>query len=341
MPQTLTETKGRLSAFILLVVFNALMLSPFWRSFIWASIIAVTIWPIHSALKSRLRSSLISAVTITFFFLFASLSALIPVMVKIYIEASDFLQRISVEQFQDIIASIPSKLKILGTEIEIPVNQIRDVLVNLSSAVLPFVAQLLSSAASSLVQIAITAIIVFFFLKDGDSITQFINSFFVQHFNFSIVDVLGQTASIVRHVVIACFVTAFVQGVISGLGWYIFGVPYPLVLGFFVFILGFTPVGPALLYIPAGVTMCFINLFSGIGVLLWHFLLVSMVDNLLRPILLSRTMNVNEWLLMFTTFGAIYYFGFLGLFAAPLMLVFTTQLLEPLESCKSTPEHRV
>ncbi|MEM4380051.1 MAG: AI-2E family transporter [Thermoplasmatales archaeon] len=322
------------------------MLSTFWRSIVWASIITVTIWPIHSVLKSRLRSSLISAVTITFFFLFASLSALIPVMVKIYIEASDFLQRISVEQFQDIIASIPSKLKILGTEIEIPVNQIRDFLVNLSSAVLPFVAQLLSSAASSLAQIAITAIIVFFFLKDGDSITQFINSFFinsffVRYFNFSIADVLGQTASIVRHVVIACFVTAFVQGVISGLGWYIFGVPYPLVLGFFVFILGFTPVGPALLYIPAGVTMCFINLFSGIGVLLWHFLLVSMVDNLLRPILLSRTMNVNEWLLMFTTFGAIYYFGFLGLFAAPLMLVFTAQLLEPSESCNSTAEDRV
>ncbi|MCS6894292.1 MAG: AI-2E family transporter, partial [Deltaproteobacteria bacterium] len=138
---------------------------------------------------------------------------------------------------------------------------------------------------------------------------------------------LSITTSLTRSLVNSCLIVALVQATLSGIGLYLFDVKYSLILSFLMFVLAFTPIGPVLLYIPLSVILAFLDFKSAIGVFFWHAILVSGVDNLLRPFLIARSIPVSDGLLLFSTLGGIMLFGFLGLFVAPILIGLTYHLL--------------
>jgi predicted PurR-regulated permease PerM len=122
---------------------------------------------------------------------------------------------------------------------------------------------------------------------------------------------------------------SLVQGALGGLGFLIFGVSSPILWGLVMAIFAFLPViGTAFIWVPAGLILLVNGLLShsnsllwrGIGLLLYGALIVSTVDNLLRPRIVGRKAHMHPVLVLLGVLGGLQAFGFLGFVIGPLIL---------------------
>ena len=123
---------------------------------------------------------------------------------------------------------------------------------------------------------------------------------------------------------------AFVQGMLTAIGFTIFGVPNAALWGSVAAIAALIPgIGTALVLIPA-IIYLFLSgetLFA-VGLLLWGMTAVGLVDNFLGPKLVERGMRLHPFLILLSILGGIGFFGPLGFLLGPLVLSLLFALLE-------------
>jgi predicted PurR-regulated permease PerM len=132
----------------------------------------------------------------------------------------------------------------------------------------------------------------------------------------------------VRSVALGVVVTAFIQTALAGLGLWVCGVPYPGLLTAIILVLCIAQVGPFLVLIPAMFWM-FGNASIGwaVAFLIWS-IPVGVMDNFLRPILISRGVDLPLLLIIAGVIGGLISFGVIGLFAGPVLLAVTYTSLQ-------------
>ncbi len=125
-------------------------------------------------------------------------------------------------------------------------------------------------------------------------------------------------------------VVALVQGLLAGVGYAIAGVPSPVLWGLLTCVAALVPLGgAALVWVPAMAWLFIVGENgSATFLLLWSALLVSTLDNILRPWLLSRQggVEIHPLLLLFAVLGGIGLFGVSGIVFGPLLIAFLTTL---------------
>jgi predicted PurR-regulated permease PerM len=132
----------------------------------------------------------------------------------------------------------------------------------------------------------------------------------------------GTVENLVSAVVIGVLVTASIQGLLAGVGYWFVGLPSPAFLGILSAICALIPVvGSAIIWIPA---MAFLLLSGdwvhGLILLGWSILVVGMVDNFLRPLLISGRSGLSFTLMALGGLGGLAAFGFFGLIAGPVII---------------------
>lgn len=169
----------------------------------------------------------------------------------------------------------------------------------------------------------------FYLLRDGDEIREgFINiSPLPNEYSRKILDKLELA---VNSVVKGTLVVALVQGFLAGLGMAIFGVPQSVFWGSVSVIASMIPMlGSAIILLPASLFLIATNHFvAGIGLLLWSLLVVGTIDNVLRPFVVDKGINVHPFLILLSVVGGIDMFGLMGFLIGPLVLSFLFALLE-------------
>lgn len=122
--------------------------------------------------------------------------------------------------------------------------------------------------------------------------------------------------------------TAVAQGTLSAIGFAIAGVPAPVFLGFATFVLSFMPLGAPLIWVPAAIWL-FTSGFTGMGIfmVLWGLVLISSIDNVIRPYFISLGSNLPLLVTLLGVFGGIIAFGFIGLFIGPTLLAVAYTLI--------------
>lgn len=134
---------------------------------------------------------------------------------------------------------------------------------------------------------------------------------------------LRKTGAMVRGTVTGQFVIALCQGVGGAASIYIAGFHH----GFFIFAILLTalsiiPLGGGIVTIPFGIGMIFYgNVFGGAFVVLWHLLVVTNIDNFLRPILVPRDARLNPALMLLSVFAGIAMFGPWGIIIGPVLMI--------------------
>ncbi|MDT5176021.1 MAG: hypothetical protein QOJ95_219, partial [Mycobacterium sp.] len=133
---------------------------------------------------------------------------------------------------------------------------------------------------------------------------------------------------------------ALAQGLAGAVSIYIAGFHE----GFFIFAILLTalsviPLGGGIVTIPFGIgMMLFGNVFGGLFVIGWHLLVVTNIDNVLRPILIPRAARLDSALMLLAVFAGITMFGFLGIIIGPvLMVVIVTTISVYLAVFKGVP----
>jgi len=182
--------------------------------------------------------------------------------------------------------------------------------------------------ATGMLELALSLVLVFFFYRDGPRMAAFARSLLQRLIGVRAEHYSELVAGTVQRVVNGVIGTAAAQGLLALIGFYIAGVPGALILGIITFILSLIPMGPPLVWIPATAWLVSQEQY-GMAVFLgiWGMFVISGVDNVLKPYLISRGGNLPLVVVLLGVFGGILAFGFMGLFLGPTLLAVAYSLL--------------
>lgn len=211
----------------------------------------------------------------------------------------------------------------------------------------PRIQQELSSLASSLIGavpqffIAITVIlfVVYYILTDGRILTEYIRR--AAPLPPAQVDYLLHEAKRGLHAVfVGQILTSAIQGALGGIGFLIAGVPGAVLWAVVMAILSLLPVvGAFLVWVPAVIYLILVEkTWEAVFLAAWGVIVVSQVDNFLRPKLIGDRAQIHPVFVLIGVLGGVAAFGFIGLFLGPLLVGVTLSVLRVWESDYLQPE---
>ena len=179
----------------------------------------------------------------------------------------------------------------------------------------------LRHAGKLIIEFCFVLITVFFCFRDGKTWLiqlQMAIGYFFDDEQGIYLKTLGHTT---RAVCYGLVLAALGQGIIAGIGYALAGVSAPLLLGAFTALMALIPMGATLVWIPTGLLLLANeNIWAGLGLLAWGFLVVSTVDNVIRPLIICGASRVPFLVVLFGVFGGLTAFGAIGLFLGPMIL---------------------
>ena len=334
--------------FALLAVFlygAFLILSPFLKAITWAAIFAVLVYPVYSWLLKILRGkATVAAFVIT---LVIALIVILPGLRLV-----GFLS----EEIVDLVKSVGTLVSAEGVEIwqQKPwVQKLlrwRDLLgvelagfdfqINWKELVVQGAkvsSGILLSQATGVAQniflfvanFVIVLITVFFFLRDGAKFSDRLRRLLPMDQEHQ-ERLFRNIANSISGVVHGCLVVAMVQGLLAGLAYWFFGVPYAILWGVVTAFAALLPVGgTTLVSVPASLFLFLQGeTLKGIFLLVWCIGVVGLVDNILKPMFIGARLKLPMLFLFFGILGGFAVFGALGFILGPVVLALLAALLD-------------
>ncbi|WP_137817215.1 AI-2E family transporter [Pseudomonas sp. 2FG] len=314
------------------------VLAPFWSALFWAAVLAFASWPLMTLLTRWLGGRAATAaglLTLGWMVLVA-----VP-LVWLGFNLADHV-RDALNLFKDLqVQGLPQPPEWLAT-----MPLVGERLVGLWQAIdqqgtaffaslKPYMGQvgnwLLARSAQiggGVLELALSLVLVFFFYRDGPRMAELVQSGLQRLIGERAEHYLELVAGTVQRVVNGVIGTAAAQGVLALIGFWIAGIPGALVLGILTFVFSLIPMGPPLVWIPATAWLVWQGdygyaVFLGI----WGMFIVSGVDNVLKPYLISRGGNLPLVVVLLGVFGGLLAFGFMGLFLGPTLLAVAFSLV--------------
>jgi predicted PurR-regulated permease PerM len=315
---------------VLLALGCILILRPFIAALLFAAIICVTTWPLYVRLLQKCRRPWLAALLMTLFlmlvvllpmgFLVANLTDAVPALVekiRALIDAPPtvapaWLHNVPVigaqaEQYWEHLAASREEFNKLLRQIYDPAQKIL-----LKSVVL---------AGQGLLQLVAVLFIAFFFYRDGTVLAQRLLALGQRLGGELGGQMLELTRNTVKGVMIGIVGTAFAQALVALVGFVIAGVPGAVMLAAATFFLSMIPIGPPLIW--GGATYWLFDQGQtgwAVFMAVWGFFVISSVDNVVKPMLISHTASLPILLIALGVFGGVLAFGFIGIFLGPALL---------------------
>ncbi len=344
-------------ALFLLAIGCFFVLRPFISAILWAIILVFSTWPAFRRLQAWLGGRwTLAAGVMTLLIAIMLLLPLIMIGTSLAETGQTLLEAIR----ETIRAGLPALpgwvlgIPIVGpafsdiwSEISVNTSAVVDLVQPYFGALRDVAVASGIAVGSGILEISLSLLITFFLFRDGgkgaERATRLIERV-VGGRARSLVQIAFGTIEGVVHGLIG---TALVQGVLAGIGFFIAGIPSAMVLGFLCFVLSLFPVGAPLVWIPATIWLFQQGelgwaIFMG----LWGGLIVSSVDNFLKPYLISRGTRMPFLLIFMGVVGGALTFGFIGIFIGPTLLAVGYALIKewsataPAETGNAQPEQR-
>ncbi|HEY1150212.1 MAG TPA: AI-2E family transporter [Pseudoduganella sp.] len=332
------EPYSRLAAIIGLTVGCLYVLRPFFGGMLFAACIAISSWPLYLKLLGRMKQRrTLAAAVMTTSLVLVILLPLALVTWNIADNAGDYYHALKGALEAGTIET-PAWLKqipMVGESVDAYVNRIlhsREELVALAKRYIdPARTFLLNSGivlGSGLAQVSLAAFVAFFLYRDGASIVSALNVGMAKIMGEHAAEV-GETVSrTVSGVMYGLLGTALAQAAVAAVGFLIAGVPGVALLAVATFLFSLVPVGPPLIW--GGAAIWLFNQGStgwGIFMIIYGLVAISGVDNVVKPMLISRGSSLPFLLVLLGVMGGVLAFGFVGLFIGPTLLAVALGLL--------------
>ncbi|HEY4367982.1 MAG TPA: AI-2E family transporter [Steroidobacteraceae bacterium] len=184
-------------------------------------------------------------------------------------------------------------------------------------------------AIGGVVGFVLTLFMLFFFIRDGAQMFAATRELIPMSGTYK-ARLFTHLAAVTRAMVMGTGVTALIQGTLVGIAFLIVGLPSPLVFGVIAALASLLPFGgTALIWVPAAIVLGSQDRWGAtIFMVLWGALLVSLVDNVVRPMLVSGRAQVGTLTVFIGVLGGISAFGAIGLFLGPVVLALIIALLQ-------------
>ncbi|HAT32519.1 MAG TPA: AI-2E family transporter [Janthinobacterium sp.] len=332
------ESLARLAAVVFLLIGCFFVLRPFLAAMLFAACVGISSWPLYLRLLARLggRRTLAAAIMT----LALVLLIIVPLALVAYNLADDVARL-----YEQIRAALDSGsiappdwlrgVPLVGEALDGYVRKItasRAEMLDLAKNLLEPARRLVLAGGlllgSGVAQTSLAVFVSFFLYRDGQSLVKVLQAGLLRIVGAGAPELALTISRTVRGVMYGLLGTALAQALVAVLGFLIAGVPGVPLLGIATFLLSLIPVGPPLVWGGAALWLFGQGHTAwGVFMLVWGLLLISGVDNVVKPMLISRGSSLPFLLVLLGVLGGVLAFGFVGLFIGPTLLAVLYGLL--------------
>jgi predicted PurR-regulated permease PerM len=316
-----------------------LVLQPFLSAVLWAIILCCTTWPVFVHLQRITGGKVtLAASIVTLVIALVVLAPFVIVGVSLAENANQLL-----EQGKRLIDEGPPDPPAWVAQIPLVGEQVRaywasiahdsaSLVADLKQYIQPLRTFALAGGAAivqGVLQLTLSILIAFFLYRDGEVISRGLTQGVSRIAGSRGGHLIGIAVSTMRGVVYGLLGTAIAQGVLAAFGFWLAGVPAAPLLGLLTFFLSPVPVGPPLVWAPAAFWL-FSQGHTGwaLFMFIWGVGVVSTVDNVIKPLIISAGSNLPFILVLLGVLGGAIAFGFIGVFLGPTLLAIGYALVE-------------
>lgn len=311
-----------------LFILAFLVVKPIIFAILYGILLAYILSPVHNFLVKKIKSKSLSSFIVCFFLLILLILLFVVIIGALF---NQIMNAYSTFQQIDIQTLIQENLPFISSPET--AEKISD---TIGSAVTKMLGKLISGMGNFLLElptfvleIFIFFVVLFFALRDGEEGYKYLKSLipfkkethdkFFQHFK-----------DITQSVLVGQIVVGVVQGVLAGVGYFVFGVPNALLLTVLTIFIGILPIiGPPVIWIPVDIYLFLDNKTgAAIGLLIYCSLVVTWIDNIIRPIIVARKTQINSSIVIIGMIGGLFMFGLIGLILGPLILAYVLLVVE-------------
>lgn len=323
-----------------------LMLRPFISVVAWAAVLVVVFYPVHRDITKRTRRPSLSA------FISCLLVVLIVVLPLTLITAA------VIQEFSKVAPHLPTNLsQVLSQQpaflgrltawvqdrFGVDLLSFQDFFIqqfrNLSERFLGASFSLMGNIVTSIVKAFFVLFTMYYLFRDSDKITRKLPDAlpFSREQSEALI---SRTKQVISASVYGVVTIAALQGFLAGLAYWIMGIPSPILWAVLTAFICMIPIaGSFLVWLPLSIYLMLNGYWTrAVLLIIWGALVISTIDNLLRPKLVGNQTKLHELLIFFSVLGGISVFGLLGIVLGPVVLAITLGLLETFSRRASADE---
>ncbi len=338
MESRFRKNYAQLAAVLLLALGCVYVLRPFLAAILFAAAVVISSWPLYQRLLAGMRGRrTLAALTMT---LSLTLLVIIPIAMVAYNLADDVARtfeqaKVAIEQGNVHPPVWLRELPVVGGWLDQYLNGLvasREQMTELAQRMLEPARKALMSGGMILgggvVQMSMAAFVSFFLYRDGGALIVVLEKASARILGERAAKVSTTVSQTVRGVMYGLLGTALAQALVAALGFAIAGVPAVPLLAVITFVSSLVPIGPPIVWGGAAIWL-FAQGSTGWGVfmLVWGLVLISGVDNVVRPMLISRGSSLPFLLVFLGVLGGVFAFGFVGMFIGPTLLAVAYSLI--------------
>ncbi|SEA14511.1 AI-2E family transporter [Microbulbifer marinus] len=324
------ERRSFIFSLLLVTLAFALLLKPFFTPIFWACAIALIFFPFYRLLMRRFPKwpNLMALLTL--------LLCVVLVVIPVLLVASSFInEAVAVyqkaqsgqidlsSQIEKVRSAFPG-INAFFDRIGIDFDQMKERLLGGVMSAGSFLAKnalaLGQNTLNFFVMLGLMLYLTFFLIRDGESLVALLIRAMPlgderEHL------LLAKFAEVTRATIKGNLVVAVTQGTLGGLIFWALGLPAPLLWGVVMTFLSLLPaIGAALIWFPAALYLYATGEIIKASILMvFGVMVISLVDNLLRPILVGRDTKLPDYIVLFSTVGGLIMFGISGFAIGPLL----------------------
>jgi len=320
--------------FFLIAIFLVfLIIRPFIIAILTSTIVSYIFYPLYRWINKKTNRKNLSAGIVTVFIIILIITPILFVansltreVITVYANSKQRIAEgdiIGAESDSNILYKLNSFLVSTAKK-----PQIYSSLDNITNTIISLLSNFAFTIPRRILSFFVMVFLTFFMLRDGELMLKKIKVIIPlkSHYQNKIVKKFG---SVTRAVIYGHFMTALIQGMVGTLGLYIFGIESPLIWGLIMIIACMIPfIGAPWVWFPLGASKLIIGLTSdnisatiaGIGLLAYGFIVISTIDNLIRPKIIGDRARIHPTIILLGILGGLAMFGIIGIVVGPLIL---------------------
>lgn len=320
------------SIIILLSIAMLYLFRPFLYPIFWAAVIAVMFYPLYAWMKEHIPNgisltiTLASVVVVILIPLTILATLLVNESIALYQNVSTQNLQGALETAEEWFAGTPLSPYIEDAKANWPTYATK--IANTTSVyIFDAVKSITQNSLRFLFMLFIMFYTLYYFLKDGKRILSRLMHLSPLGDKYEQM-LYEQFTSTTRATLKSTLIIGGIQGTLGGLLFFIAGMEGALIWGTIMVVLAIIPaVGPPLVLVPAGIISLILGNVGGAVLLLIGSIIVSILDNLIRPPLVGKDIQMHPLVVLFATLGGIFLFGISGFVIGPIIAALYTSIM--------------
>jgi len=328
---------------VLFLVFLAItILRPFISTILAAIVLSYVSYPLYKWLSKKLNKKTIAALitlaviilVITIPSVFA-INALSKEIFAGYLIAKQYLATgaSTIQCESNVLCGV---IKAIGLSEPSFTNFISDSLGKATAAMFNTLTAYIIALPKIIANIFIAMFLTYYLLKDGNKLLPYAKSIIpLKTANQDML--IKRFNEVIYAVVYGNVVVAVIQGVLTSIGFFLLGVPSPLIWGIVTMFTSLIPfLGAFVVWMPAAVFLIVagyssgegVVLLRGVGLMIYGFFFISSIDNILKPRIIGRRANLHPALVLIGVISGLAAFGITGIIIGPVIIALATSIIQ-------------